>query len=552
MVDFNSNPGCVIYNELSPEEVKHWFNFKQKKNLRTIDTFYYSIKLFNDFTIKSEDMAVKKFRNDLYKKKSELLSYGEGVDSVLFFVPGLGNINLTKRYIPKFYEYVFEVPDYFDIGIAHKVPGGSEGQSVTSEITVQIRSYMLWSYGADYCFNESYKWVKAICSMYGFEIDKVTEQRIDYCWHSNYFQSPSSFFKLDNIYLRKVSHFQDGLTHSHNVGSYGYDIDYFCTGKRTNGLFFRAYNKTKEVLEENYKDWFFKIWQLSGLINNYDMYCYEKAFLHKDRRSRYNFLYIARLQWYLEFGSDPGIKEDCKYYIDQFERYHLVGDDIIKLCNKCTPKLNTIINVEFETRRRWLKTLDIVHDLNQDKNEASRVFDVLDNSYIIGDYLLNHVLKFVDESDPDPNKARKKLHPFWNSLYRTKMLDFKKLPKGIKKKKEKHRELNMEKIKRRLINDSVTLGFYQKGYNEDDALQDFYDMIPTLLNDNDIKYANKIKLSKLANLSPDFKDLQAKHIPDNFVIVDKNDGTIYEKDNIVDLWNKFGFFDSDSPFGHDE
>ena len=44
-----------IYGELDVETQKYWFDFKKSKFLHNIDTFYYSVKLMEDFTDDSDD-----------------------------------------------------------------------------------------------------------------------------------------------------------------------------------------------------------------------------------------------------------------------------------------------------------------------------------------------------------------------------------------------------------------------------------------------------------------------------------------------------------------
>ena len=69
-----------IYQEFSQENQKYWFDFKQKKFLHNIDTFYYSVKLLEDFTDDSEDRRVKAFRGYFEQKKKKILdAYGETV-----------------------------------------------------------------------------------------------------------------------------------------------------------------------------------------------------------------------------------------------------------------------------------------------------------------------------------------------------------------------------------------------------------------------------------------------------------------------------------------
>lgn len=72
--DFNQNQ----------EQIEYWFDFRQKKFLHNIDTFYYSVKLNEDFTDDSKDAAVLEFRKFFEKKKS-LLMANHGDQLPVFF-----------------------------------------------------------------------------------------------------------------------------------------------------------------------------------------------------------------------------------------------------------------------------------------------------------------------------------------------------------------------------------------------------------------------------------------------------------------------------------
>ena len=55
-----------IYQELDDKNREYWFDFKQKKFLHNIDTFYYSVKLVEDFTNDSSDDSVLRFRKSSF------------------------------------------------------------------------------------------------------------------------------------------------------------------------------------------------------------------------------------------------------------------------------------------------------------------------------------------------------------------------------------------------------------------------------------------------------------------------------------------------------
>ena len=200
-----------IYNEFDEVENTYWFDFKQKKFLHNIDTFYYSVKFKNDFTNDSKDLSVKRFRRKfdaIGQEWEKLNDYSSGVS---FFFDGLpGALNYKPFSYAGWYNICLECPELFDIFFAPKVPHSSDnGDSVTCECVVQIRSYMLWMYGVHIAYERSYEYVKAIADYFGLEIDFVQENRVDYCWHSNYLKNPEKFFSPENFYKMRVDRFKD-------------------------------------------------------------------------------------------------------------------------------------------------------------------------------------------------------------------------------------------------------------------------------------------------------------------------------------------------------
>ena len=106
-----------IYQEFDDENQKYWFDFKQKKFLHNIDTFYYSVKLVEDFTNDSSDDSVLRFRKFFEQKKSILDSrYGQLVQ---IFFPGFDrSLNLCAGSYAGFFSIRLECPEWFDIFIA--------------------------------------------------------------------------------------------------------------------------------------------------------------------------------------------------------------------------------------------------------------------------------------------------------------------------------------------------------------------------------------------------------------------------------------------------
>ena len=299
----------LIEQEFSKEDSDFWLYKKDNKFLHNIDTFYYSVKLSHDFTRDSKDRAVIEYRK--FMQRFDTLDYGEVIP---FHVPEIvDQLNIMPFKFGGFYKYCFECPEKFDIFICEAVPHGSDhGESVTSEIIVQIRSYLLWTIGPVKAFEYSYDFVKKLCSMFNFDIQEVKENRVDYCWHSNYLKNPSKFFRIDNFVGMQVSRFNRVNYQYQLKPNDEYENDYISFGKRSNKIFVRIYLKSKEVIEKHYKPWFFQTWFFNKLISRYDLYCYEEMF----KLASWNKMPYVRLQFYLEYGQDESYKKVIKDILD--------------------------------------------------------------------------------------------------------------------------------------------------------------------------------------------------------------------------------------------
>ena len=59
----------LIFKEMSDEDKVRFFDLKQRKFLHNVDTFYYSVKLDQDFRGDSKDPLYKKFISDISRAK---------------------------------------------------------------------------------------------------------------------------------------------------------------------------------------------------------------------------------------------------------------------------------------------------------------------------------------------------------------------------------------------------------------------------------------------------------------------------------------------------
>lgn len=528
MLDKRVLSGTRIYTEFDEVDASYWFDFKKSKFLHNIDTFYFSVKFDNDFTSDSKDSHVLRFRRYFESRYTEMKSENLFTSCASCSFPGTSkNLNLKPFKYSMFYTICLECPEYFDIFFAPIVPhGANDSESVTCECVVQIRSYMLWMYGVRKSYEISFHYVKQIASNFGLSIAFTQENRIDYCWHSNYLSNPEKFFTPENFYKMRVDRFKDAFFHTSKDGMDGYEIDYISMGKRSDKVFIRIYLKSKEVIEKGYKPWFFKMWLFNGLINRYDLYVYEFAFL----RHSWKQIDYGRLAFYAEFGRDEFYIERCNRILDKTDS--ISEDELRKLADLLTPKINLVMNVEYQTMRKHTKSYELIPFFdNTDKLSSKRIYDYLDNRKLICDYLTSKVFRLVEPHVPgknDFNKSRRDVCAFWKGLQSCKIED------AILPETEQSliriysRKLNSEVVKSRAIKAAVTFGIYTRGINNDNPMQDALEAL-CMMNDNDIQDAIRFKKRKIRQFNSDeLADvMENNQSPSNIIIINNATGEIY-------------------------
>lgn len=524
MLDKRFLQNSTIYNELSKDDSLFWFDFKKDKFLHNIDTFYYSVKFSQDFRFDSKDSSVLKMRRFFENKSSKINKYDSFNGSIDVFIDGFDNPLFFRPFsYGGFYRYCLELPEYFDFFFATSVPSASDGsESVTPEVIVQIRSYPLWLFGVVKCFEMSLKYIESIAAYFNLTIDKVEENRTDFCWHSNYLKNPEKFFAPEKFYKMRVDRFNSASYHTAKIGSNDYEIDYVAMGKRSDKIFIRIYLKSKEVVEKGYKDWFFKIWFFNGLINRYDLFVYEFAF----KKHSWSSLDLGRLQFYYEFGSDPNLKLKCSDILEG--RVSASSQTIKNLADSLTPKVNLIMNVEYQVMRKHSKSYVLLPRFdNSSKGYSKRIYDFFDNRVLINDYLTSRVFRLVDNEDSvDSNKSRLPDCSFWERLRNTKLVDSPTLPKDLSLVREYHRRMSAECVRDRALKSIVTLGLYQKGINTDSALIDCFDFI-NMLNDNDIYSLSRFKSKKIKQLNEaELSDIEKLYKGSSYSILVNESGEI--------------------------
>lgn len=238
-----------------------------------------------------------------------------------------------------------------------------------------------------------------------------------------------------------------------------------------------------EVIEKGYKGFFIYIWYENSLINFYDKYCYEKAYEQKN----FDYLHKAKLEFYLEYGTNEDYKAKIR---ELLSKKHLNLNEIKELANSYMPNLSTVLNVEYETKRRfYLLSDDLIESLKTRKENntpLSRLFKIIDNKKLFLDHLTKSIVSF--------NNA------WFKRLQNTKLYSLK-----TDKKLERNYsiELDERSIKMRSINLMATNSIYNEMFNTN-LDEDFSEFISNL-NDNDkfeYKRKKELKYHKLKNRLP--------------------------------------------------
>lgn len=372
----------LLYEEL---ENKTCFSYKNHKFIRNEDNIYFSIKLRND-TSNFENLphTIKKLIYDLKKLKEK--SQEEEKEFMLF-----DDIYITQK-SASFYNICLTKDNNFDIFLSEHIPNDN-----TPRIHVQIRSNPLWLNNVKEYFNIVLSQCIELLDMYDISIDKVQETRIDFAHHTNYIGNINDYFRDDKLI--------DTLHYKGSIFKRSYfdrnkdniiDTNYVAIGERkSNNVFFRVYDKTREVVEKGYKAFFLDLWLFHELISEFDYYCLSYAYKH----SNYNKIHDARALFYIEYGRDNNIKTKLKLLLNNKKNY----DELIAALHNIVPKVTVITNLEFELKRKFFRTCDKFlsslpgNDL-YDPN-TGRIHMILDYDYLFLDYLTDHYVSMRKNDD---------------------------------------------------------------------------------------------------------------------------------------------------------
>lgn len=464
-----------LFNEFSKDKQEQYFSQKVAKYYHHVDTYYYSIFIKDD-NIKDDLQGLRglfdifiDFREKLKKAKQDI--YFDKEKDLLY---------RSRRF--KIYDHCLGVEGLYDIFFCTSIPNSS-----TPRIVVQLRSIGLWKFGEYDLIEKSFILVKELLELYGLEVQKVQENRIDYAYHTNCVQNPIKFYgdkTLENNLVSTLSKYMKvgNVNHCSRSKKNKVTVDYFSLGMRkSNCIFFRTYNKVREVIEENYKEFFITLWYQEKLINYYDFFVYTYAY----NKHNYDYIYWGMLEFYLQFGTDEVIKNRFSIIKRDSKKYTIahLKELVLDVC----PMPTLIMNIEFQTMRKfYFQGKDFINSLtNTTKLNCKELFPlwrVLDNRGIFLDVLTRDTVSFRKEEYVEVSslKCEETYYlDFWKRLRSVKLPKTVELDYVRKYSSNINVDVLVSKLKGLIASFSVLSG------NLDSNFDDDLSATLTYLNDND-------------------------------------------------------------------
>lgn len=446
-----------IYKEFNEEDRKKYFNLSKSKVIHHIDTLYYSIYLKND-EVGNAPAGVIEFIEILEELKRKAQEENEDI----YF--NMENDILLKLRRFSIYEYCLGKEGFYDIFIAKSIPNDN-----TPRIVVQLRSIGLWTQGEQALIEESYDFIKSVLNSVDIEIYECKENRIDYAYHTNAIQSPYKFFN-DDVLSNNLSTSFGIYSKVGRKNNKQLTVEYLSLGNRkSNNLFFRSYNKVREVIEENYKEFFLEYWFNLGLISLYDYEVYSYAYKEK----RYDSIEWGKLEFYIKYGKNSNLKGILISKLR--DRKNIKIDEVRQLLKGVMPEPTLIMNIEFQTMRKFYSSSDEFIDYLTFRSDITedplvRLFQIIDNRKIFLDYLTISTVAF--------KKDNGEYMDFWKRVQTCKTEKI----KDLKLKRKYKRNINKEMLLRKIKSSLATLSLYEGNYDTDINID--FSLLTNILNDN--------------------------------------------------------------------
>ena len=453
---------CEIFSEFSEEESFKYFSRNDKCVRSHIDTLYYFVKIAGD-GVGTESKEILTMLAELeYLKEQKKASYSAMVDFHGLSVEAAGY---------SIYEYRLSFPEMYDIFISSYIPNDN-----TPRIVVQLRTRALVLQGPCEAVRESIDKVREILNEYDLRTALIDVNRVDYAYHTNLIQNPYKYFCDEKLQKNLCSTMRKYM----KVGTIGEDItlETLSLGQRkSNNIFFRAYDKTCEVIEKAYKSFFIEKWKEDGLISEYDYYVLMYAY---EVNSYVAGVHLGRMYWYIRYGKDEKRKQEFR---DLIQKYRVNADNNKQLEKKLSgilPPITLIMNIEFQTKRKFYTEIkESLEKAELDcEPELKQLFSVIALRKQIQSYLTTSTVCWVED------RKAKELKPldWWERIQSCKIESDKEYAALVRK-----RDLgsDIKKTERRLKNTIAHLQIIRNRSTDSKTFHEDASDVLCYLNDND-------------------------------------------------------------------
>ena len=454
----------LIFSEFTKEEQNQYFSRIDKCVRTHIDTLYYSVSIVGDKNYTEDAGMLAMLAELLFNKQRKQSSPQENVD---FF--GLS----AEAGSFAGYEYRLSFPEMYDIFIARWLPNDE-----TPRIVVQLRTRALVLDGPRGAIEKSFDHVKKMLDGYGLRVREVKENRVDYAYHTNIIQNPMKYFS-DGRLVKTLSSTLSIYAKYGNIGE-EITLDTLNLGsRRSNNVYFRCYNKTREVVEKAYKSFFIEKWQKDGLISEYDRYVLEYAYRTGSFRSG---ILVGKCKWYIEYGKNDWRKQQLaalvqKCHINSDNNHHLEA----QIAN-VLPPITTVMNIEFQTKRKFYLSFNaqietVAKDIEVPKH-LTRLFAILSLREAIQKYLTEKNVSFL----VDKKAEEKEMAAWWKRIHSCKITEVGDYDGLIR---QRENMTDVEKTKRRIYSALAHLSILRNRSTDERSFQaDIQDAL-SYFNDND-------------------------------------------------------------------
>jgi hypothetical protein len=476
---------------------KWFYKYTEKGFIKHVDTLYFMVTPDIEDYEKSERW--KNFIERLLK--TELVSKKTG-ENIPVFEDVYKGLEVAGNRGAQMYSLHFGLEDSFDIFTCVNVPN-----SKTPPIQVQVRSQSLWIDGLQGSFDKAYACIEKVLKSFDMNIKKVQDNRIDYAFHTNYINNFKSFFAENDLGKMFVANFKRGRKdynfHTCEDDKYGdreVESDYMTLGRhKSNNVFFRAYNKTKEVIEQGYKQFFIPIWKQYGLISDFDEYILKKTFVYGTYESKDK----ARCEFYYDYGKDKAIREEI---YDKLKSPDTPAKWYVKRAKGLVPDITIISNIEIQTKHKFYDRLNLPQ-LTADESPKKSIYNLFEQMSELISFLTEDTIRFVNYKGKNAKIERTKrpMADWWIRLRNAKSVEITDLW-DIDYIRTYQHNLDIERQKQLSINKMASMGAYMNvttgifeiaRETESDIKEDVKKFL-TSLNDNDVKkyYRKKKKKAK--------------------------------------------------------